>query len=151
MDRLVVAHLGLFLGQDIGGLLLAEVGRPITRSECKDSTTVLTAVFKAMRDLHALGIVHGDARLANIVVCGRSDDSGAVQARDISVKWIDLRWSRGSAKTDWLCLLHSVLAIKRDEDLPAAVTAVMSAYLDDSTDANFTAFRKAVTELLNST
>jgi hypothetical protein len=150
MDRLVVAHLEVFRSDDIGGLLLAEVGRSITRSECKNSITVLSAVFSAMRDLHALGIIHGDARLANIVVCGRSDDSAAVQARHSTFKWIDLRWSIGSAKTDWLCLLHSVLAID-PKKFPAALTAVMSAYLDDSTDANFTAFREAVTELLKST
>ena len=78
--------------------VLGEVGQRI--SEFKHLHNQIPAIIQALYDLHGLGIVHGDARLPNIVYCG-SD----------GWKWIDLRHSRANVGTfvkDWLSLLSSI-------------------------------------------
>ena len=78
--------------------VLGEVGQRI--SEFAHLHLQIPAIIQALYALHGVGVVHGDARLPNIVFCGRS-----------GWKWIDLRHSRATVGTfvkDWLSLLSSI-------------------------------------------
>ncbi len=78
--------------------VLGEVGRRV--SELAQVHLHISAIIQALYDLHGLGVVHGDARLSNIVFCGRS-----------GWKWTGLRRWRATVVNfvkDWLSLLSSI-------------------------------------------
>lgn len=56
----------IFDGPEGSALVLTTAGRPIT-----DTKAYFDRAFNALVELHRLGIVHGDPRLANAVVVGR--------------------------------------------------------------------------------
>jgi hypothetical protein len=94
------------------GLLLACVGRPILKSE-------FSSVIEALATLHANHIYHGDPRLANAVVAGRT------------VKWIDFRGACFHPVTtpkhflhDMNILVCSVLSVSSLSLLPSVEEAV---------------------------
>ncbi len=78
--------------------VLGEVGQRV--SELTHLHGQIQAIVQALYALHRLGVVHGDARLPNIVHCGGS-----------GWKWIDLRYFRATVGTfvnDWLSLSRSI-------------------------------------------
>ena len=111
-----------------GGFLLREV---CVRAAV-DSRAQCTAAFEALRALHSCSLVHGDARLPNLM---RSEGSGLL--------WIDLRESaagvqggqrvegqsagalHAAQRTDARVLAASVLGLTQGDALPAPVLEVL--------------------------
>lgn len=86
-----------------GGYLMGEIGKPTT----KNLSTRLTEVFLALQSLHDKQIAHRDARIQNVVWCGRS-----------SPKFIDFRSCGFDAmctldtyRADMVCLIDSIFKL----------------------------------------
>jgi hypothetical protein len=79
--------------------MLGRVGQRLI--EFSKPSEHVSAIVQALFKLHALGIAHGDARLPNIVYCGRD-----------GWLWIDLRHSARTSVSgfvaDWKSLLSSL-------------------------------------------
>jgi tRNA A-37 threonylcarbamoyl transferase component Bud32 len=113
------------VGLDGGGFLLARCGVPFDATR---SATACTAAFTSLAALHACGVVHGDARLANMVLL------------DGRAAWLDLAPGPpdgADAATfavycalDAETLAQSVLraAGVLASPLPSAVTAALASY-----------------------
>jgi len=127
LDALVVAHLQFSESQKspAAGLLLSEAGAPLKRSQLTSAT--LKALFQLMRDLHKLGVVHGDPRFNNIVHV-----SGAT-AGTRRWKWIDLRWrlSLMTASSIDTPSLKSPEPVSQQEAVAAAPARVSVCDIDD--------------------
>lgn len=84
------------------GVLIERVGKPVTAKDFASRRKKQT-LFVHLRALHELGIVHGDARLQNIVDVGVDNN--------VELKWIDLghnsELSPELAVADFVTLLES--------------------------------------------
>jgi len=121
----VVADSLRLVGLDGGGFLLARCGVPFDATR---SAAACTAAFTSLAALHACGVVHGDARLANVVLL------------DGRAAWLDLAPGPpdgADAATfavycalDAETLAQSVLraAGVLASPLPSAVTAALASY-----------------------
>jgi tRNA A-37 threonylcarbamoyl transferase component Bud32 len=118
--------------EDIGGFMVTELGTMVERDEYK-------RIIEALVALHRSDVVHGDARLNNVVEVGES------------IKWIDFRdfqiptdnlsdQQRSDLLTqmkqlDMISLMKSLLQISQDGDLPpGAHTLVVWNYNENVTD-----------------
>lgn len=136
-------------GEELGaGYLMSEVGRQIAVEDCVTSGKICSlsalgsAVFMALRGLHACGRSHGDARIANIVLIGET------------VKWIDMMHSVSSTEAakrvfDIKTLLESLLRNKPDAADLLMRANVVSAYGADCSVENMQQLCKAVEAALN--
>lgn len=105
-----------------GGYLLQRVGTPIKRlshKRCLDA-------FQSLATLHKYGIVHGDARLPNLLLV------------DGTPMWIDLLQSTvllmtapEAAINDAGILACSILRVKSPTELPEDIRVVLSTYKPD--------------------
>jgi len=121
------------------GYLLEDVGTGVDPRVGRTSKTTITKAFQALAALHLKRVIHGDARLANLVIVG-----GAY-------KWIDLCFAVQPAAEDAFTsaalleathLARSVLVLRSTEPLPDAVAAAVAEYDPadvDSTTAIVTA------------
>jgi len=105
-----------------GGFLLKDV----LRRAVLDSLTRCAAAFAALRSLHALGIVHGDARLPNLLSRKLGDGGASVE----ELLWIDLRSTLDNTPerrqlADARTLAASVLGKPAGTPLPASVVAAL--------------------------
>ena len=82
---IVVPHIEISATVEHAGLLLSEVGESILRLPPKQSLLSHVAALDAMRELHRIGVSHGDARLENIVQVRFAGDTEVAKC-----KWIDL-------------------------------------------------------------
>ena len=117
---IVVRHSGFSFspGNQSAGLLLVEVGERL--APAKLGRWSINEVLLSMRQLHKLGVSHGDARLENIVRCRVGD-------HQFMCKWIDFHPVTNSMLDlhgvaadlssimdlrcfyhDWMCLLASI-------------------------------------------
>jgi hypothetical protein len=84
---LVIAHVGVAISvcvdaqYNASGVLIEKVGRPVTAKGFGSGLKKAT-LFAHLRALHILGIVHGDARIQNIVDLGVGNST--------ALRWIDL-------------------------------------------------------------
>ena len=122
----VVADSLNLVGCDGGGYLLARCG---TRFDATGSLTACTAAFTALAALHSLSIVHGDARLPNLLLLDRK----AVWV-DLSSIMLDSAADPSTLaaffQVDAEMLAKSVLrhANGPDSPLPGSVTAALARY-----------------------
>jgi hypothetical protein len=118
--------------EDIGGFMVTELGTMVERDEYK-------RIIEALVALHCSDIVHGDARLNNVVEVGES------------IKWIDFREFQFPTdnlsdqqpsdmftrmkQLEMMTLMKSLLQISEDGDLPpGARTLVAWNYNENVTD-----------------
>ena len=112
-----------------GGYAMACVCTPVA---AVDSLLRCGGVFAALAALHAYGVAHGDARLANLMVL----PAAAEGAPPGGLAWIDMRAAvsdRGGEegplelpllqRADALALARSVLGVGAEDALPARVEA----------------------------
>jgi len=121
-----------------GGYAMKHVGTPF-KTLTKD---VLLRIFSSLLALHKAGILHGDARLPNVV---NVDDSP---------RWVDLVNSHFShqsfpahARADMRTLAASVLGLKSLDDLPTPLYSAIAAY--DITAETAAAVAKVVWTMKN--
>ena len=120
-----------------GGFLLRDV---CTRAAA-DSRARVAAAFDALRALHAAGIVHGDARLPNLLVCGHGAGAG--------LRWIDLREAAAAdalavaQRADARALAASVIGAAQGGALPARVDAALGG-VPDGGEEGYAALAAAV-------
>jgi len=92
------------------------------------------AAFQVLQQLHQKGFVHGDARLANLVVVPRASDAVALPSAKHQLLWVDLASTtcdvHFSAHSDVKQLTASLLKCHVDA-LPRAVMAAISSYSPD--------------------
>jgi hypothetical protein len=108
-----------------GGFLLEAVGKPFPAVE---SRARCVQAFDTLAELHRAGVIHGDARLPNLLLVG---EHGA---------WIDLRASVKGVepsldvlkRLDARTLARSVLALDMDAPLPAEVATAAGRYPAES-------------------
>jgi hypothetical protein len=122
-----------------GGFLMRSVGR---RFEVTSATRCTTA-FGALARLHQHGVVHGDARIPNLLLVGTD------------ALWVDLRGSAiigaggalsvHSARADATGLARSILKLDARAALPAAAEAALGRY-DPAVADTVTALAAAVWE-----
>jgi len=112
-------------GRWIGGYVLEQVGEPVETLPVTRKKTTITSACNALAALHNAGIIHGDARLANLVVV-----AGAY-------KWIDLGAAkqptlpeafREASADDAESLARSVLLTHWDAPLPEDVASAVASY-----------------------
>jgi hypothetical protein len=106
--ELVIAHVGEAVSVTVdqqyraSGVLIERVGRPVSARDFA-SLFKKRILFAHLRALHVLKVVHGDARLQNIIDLGINDNT--------DLRWIDLgRNSRLTAElavADFVSLLES--------------------------------------------
>ena len=132
-------------GDDGGGFLLASCGTPFVVAPIRITRTIVRGAFAALKSLHACNVVHGDARLANLLQLGSR------------VVWVDLARGRlvgpesrsADMRTDAKTLAESILRSARrlrgaqQLSLPAAVLAAVASY-DCSSDGSVKALAAAV-------
>jgi hypothetical protein len=106
--ELVIAHVGVAVSVTVdaqyraSGVLIERVGRPVS---AKDFVSGFKKrhLFACLRALHILDIVHGDARLQNLVDLGVNNNT--------VLRWIDLghnsRLTTELAVADFVTLLES--------------------------------------------
>ncbi len=138
----VVADSLRLLGREGGGYLLARCGEPCAAAA---SSAACAAAFNSLAALHALGVVHGDARLPNLVLV------------DGAPSWVDLSplLLAGAAhaaalatycQDDAAMLARSFMrtaGADANAQLPAAVAAAVAAY-DAQQPARVSALTAAV-------
>jgi hypothetical protein len=124
----------LHLLDDVGGgFLLARCGVPFVATA---SRAACTAAFKSLAALHACDVLHGDARLPNLLRM-----NGAAAWVDLSANAVArAEYPQAFAiarRADATALAHSVLlaAGVQARPPPAAVTAALAAYDDTSTES----------------
>ena len=106
--ELVIAHVGVAVSVTVdgqyraSGVLIERVGRPVSRKDFV-SGFKKRRLFACLRALHILDIVHGDARLQNLVDLGVNNNT--------VLRWIDLghnsRLTTELAVADFVTLLES--------------------------------------------
>ena len=111
-----------------GGYLLEAVGEPFSVT----SQARCEMAFESLAELHRAGVIHGDARLPNLLLV------------DERAAWIDMSGSvmgvgpslGGVKQLDARTLAWSVLALAVDAPLPAAVASAVESYSADNHTAN---------------
>ncbi len=108
-------------------VLLGVVGKRV--ADFRDLRSQLLLILQALWRLHRLGVVHGDARLPNIVYCGGR-----------GWMWIDLRVpfraTRDLLVGDWTTLLDSITRAMFGMDFRSVSEAdVQALYTFDATGA----------------
>jgi len=108
-------------------IVISPVGIPLDRESLLDDG-VIHRVVHLLQRLHSAGIVHGDPRLANIIVV--NDD----------LVWIDLahlmRWQHDSFSIDMEVLCRSLLHIDLEVSLQDSLRAALKSYDRSSARAN---------------
>jgi len=103
--------------------LLQSIGKPIKVRKLegekkKTRVSVLRNVLKALKKLHDYGICHGDARLENIVKVNEE------------YLWIDmllsLEVSKDAILDDIRSLVHSILSLPKNSELPAVIEQILT-------------------------
>jgi tRNA A-37 threonylcarbamoyl transferase component Bud32 len=111
-------------GTQAGGYLLETVGKPLLATGNRIKLSTVKAAFEVLASLHSHEIIHGDARLANLVYVGTT------------LKWIDIcvgqpsvaaEFQRSSVE-DVESLARSALLLRYDAPLPGAVASAAAAY-----------------------
>jgi hypothetical protein len=121
LTLLVDVNTGSFCG---GGFLLQGVCRRVTLGS---STRLAAKAFAVLRELHAAGFAHGDARLPNLL---HSELDGG------RLLWIDMREGadgsgsgeeglQAAKRADVRTLAASMLGIEQGGELPGAVLAAL--------------------------
>ena len=116
-----------------GGFLLAACGEPYDATR---SGAACGGAFDALAALHARGVLHGDARLANLLLVG-----GAAAWVDPSVGCVlaglDAHARAANCRLDMQTLARSVLLPPGADatPLPVSVAGAIAAYSDSDADA----------------
>ena len=101
-----------------GGYLLTLIGKPFEVSSKQRCSTA----FEALADLHLKGVIHGDARIPNLLLCGD---------RPRKACWIDLygavEYADDIARGDCEVLASSIIRVPKDK-LPGVVLSTVRGY-----------------------
>jgi len=100
------------------GMLIREIGEPISRQSLTESTVV--TIFRNLFTLHCSGLQHGDARLPNLIQV------------DGKILWIDMMYSISNTDLIWkhdaITLSKSILGLSENADLPSDISSLISHY-----------------------
>ncbi|KAJ3003050.1 UNVERIFIED_CONTAM: hypothetical protein HDU68_005893 [Siphonaria sp. JEL0065] len=126
----VVGDFRVFEGGIGAGLLMSPVGDSIARENL--SSDLLNRIAKAMFDLHVKGVQHGDPRIQNLI-----------QDKRLQILWIDFMRSLVGVEYRWkldaLALSRSILNLYPNDELPAAIGALIRDYELNQNEAAYLA------------